>query len=625
MAWIPHEFIYRGDLAATGPFHSQVFVDALADGEIVGYYVEAAGVSAFSGDWFFGLQKNGVDILTTTERPQITSGDLEVEVTGLTEAVSFRDRLTPTIDERGAGVITGPITVIIWISPTDKAVPDDADTVAITDPVDGKTKSVTWANLITAVAAAINSFFVALTGDQTIAGIKTFSSSPVVPTPTTSGQAANKSYVDGVAAGLSWKTYVRAATVAAGTLATSFENGDTIDGVVLATGDRILIQDQATSAENGIYVVNASGAPTRATDADTGTELVNASVYVAEGTVNADKQFVCTTNAPITINVTGLTYTEFSSGGGLVDSDYGDITVSGSGSVMTIDNDAVTYAKMQNVSATSRVLGRKTAAAGDVEEVTLSELLDFIGSAAQGDLLYRGAAGWSRLAAGTSGHFLKTQGAGADPLWQAIAGGGDLLAANNLSDVANAATARANLGLAIGTNVQAFSAILSLISVLSDPGGDKMLFWDESANAFDWLEPASNLAISGTDLNASGGGGGGMTWTEVTGTSQSAAGNNGYITNNGALVTVTLPATSAVGEVIAIQGLGAGGWKIAQNASQQVRWNEGGVDGVNETTVGTGGSVEAVDQYDAVEIICLVTDTVWGFRSVKAPSGLTLV
>jgi len=86
-------------------------------------------------------------------------------------------------------------------------------------------------------------------------------------------------------------------------------------------------------------------------------------------------------------------------------------------------NANVTYAKIQDVSATSRVLGRKTAAAGVVEEATLSEILDFVGSAAQGDVLYRGAATWTRLGAGTSGHFLKTQGAGANPVWDAASGG----------------------------------------------------------------------------------------------------------------------------------------------------------------------------------------------------------
>lgn len=106
----------------------------------------------------------------------------------------------------------------------------------------------------------------------------------------------------------SWKQAVRVATTAAGTLASSFENGDTVDGVTLATGDRILIKNQASGAENGIYTVNASGAPTRATDADSGAELVGAAVVVTEGTTNADTQWVCTTNAPITLGSTSLAF-----------------------------------------------------------------------------------------------------------------------------------------------------------------------------------------------------------------------------------------------------------------------------------------------------------------------------
>lgn len=83
-----------------------------------------------------------------------------------------------------------------------------------------------------------------------------------------------------------------------------------------------------------------------------------------------------------------------------------------------IDNDAVTYAKLQNASATARVLARKTAAAGDYEECTASEVLDFLGNS-PGDILFRGATGWTKLAGGTAGSFLTTQGA-SDPTWTAL-------------------------------------------------------------------------------------------------------------------------------------------------------------------------------------------------------------
>lgn len=129
-------------------------------------------------------------------------------------------------------------------------------------------------------------------------------------------QKAVKGYVDNKVAGLSWKQSVRAATTSAHTLATDYENGDTIDGVTLATGDRILIKNQATASENGIYVVAASGAPSRATDADTAAEIRQATVYVEEGTTNADTQWTCSTNAPITLGSTGLTFAQLSAGGG---------------------------------------------------------------------------------------------------------------------------------------------------------------------------------------------------------------------------------------------------------------------------------------------------------------------
>jgi hypothetical protein len=130
-------------------------------------------------------------------------------------------------------------------------------------------------------------------------------------TPTASTDAATKGYVDAATQGLTWKPSVRAATTTSGTLASSFANGSVIDGVTLSTGDRILLKNQSTASENGIYVVNVSGAPTRATDADTGSELVSAAVFVSEGTTNGDTAWVCTTDSPITLGTTSLTFIQF--------------------------------------------------------------------------------------------------------------------------------------------------------------------------------------------------------------------------------------------------------------------------------------------------------------------------
>ena len=133
--------------------------------------------------------------------------------------------------------------------------------------------------------------------------------------PSAATDGANKQYVDNVAAGLQWKAPVRVATTANGTLATAFANGQSVDGVALVTGNRILLKNQTAGAENGIYIVPASGAPTRATDADTGVELAPGTIVsVAEGTVNADKAFMIISDAAITIGTTSTTWAQFGAG-----------------------------------------------------------------------------------------------------------------------------------------------------------------------------------------------------------------------------------------------------------------------------------------------------------------------
>lgn len=116
----------------------------------------------------------------------------------------------------------------------------------------------------------------------------------------------------------------------------------------------------------------------------------------------------------------------------------GDLSGSGATAITaTIANDAVTYAKLQNISATQRVLGRNSSGAGDTEEVTASQLLDWLGST-RGALAYRGESGWAILAPGASGDVLTSNGAGADPSYETPTGGGGgaSTALDNLASVA---------------------------------------------------------------------------------------------------------------------------------------------------------------------------------------------
>lgn len=96
-----------------------------------------------------------------------------------------------------------------------------------------------------------------------------------------------------------------------------------------------------------------------------------------------------------------------------------------------------------------------------------------------------------------------------------------------------------------------------------------------------------------------------INWAEVTGTSQAGAINAGYIANNAALCTISLPATAALGSIIEIVGKGNGGWKLSQAASQQV------IFGNIASTSGTGGSLNSTHQRDAIRLVNVVADTAW--------------
>ena len=140
--------------------------------------------------------------------------------------------------------------------------------------------------------------------------------------PTADADAANKGYVDGVAQGLDVKDSVVATTTANGTLSTAFANGQSIDGVTLQTGDRILIKNQSTASQNGIYNVNASGAPSRATDMATGANAAGAFVFVEQGTTNAENGFVCTSDTgSAVVGSNNLTFAQFSGAGQIIAGD----------------------------------------------------------------------------------------------------------------------------------------------------------------------------------------------------------------------------------------------------------------------------------------------------------------
>jgi len=139
-------------------------------------------------------------------------------------------------------------------------------------------------------------------------------------TPTADAHFATKGYVDSVSEGLDVKQSCTVATTANITIATALNSGDSIDGVTLANGDRVLVKDQSTATQNGIYVVGDT--PARADDLAAGADAAGAFTFVEQGSTNADIGFVCTSNKGSAVVATNnLAFSTFSSSGNVTAGD----------------------------------------------------------------------------------------------------------------------------------------------------------------------------------------------------------------------------------------------------------------------------------------------------------------
>ena len=213
---------------------------------------------------------------------------------------------------------------------------------------------------------------------ETISGTWTFNSPVTVGTPTVGGHAATKDYVDNAITGLDMKASVRVATTANITLSGT----QTIDGVAVTDGDRVLVKDQNTASENGIYLV-AAGSWTRTSDADnTPSGEVTSGMYtfVEEGTTNADSGWVLSTNNPITLGSTNLSFVQFNglgqitAGSGLTKTGNTMNVVSASADRVVVNADSIdlattgtagTYTKV-TTDAYGRIISGTTISAGDI-------------------------------------------------------------------------------------------------------------------------------------------------------------------------------------------------------------------------------------------------------------------
>jgi hypothetical protein len=155
--------------------------------------------------------------------------------------------------------------------------------------------------------------------------------------PSSSSEVATKNYVDNLVTGLRTRVIARVASTANVNISTGLENGDTLDGVTLVTGNRVLLKDQSTASQNGLYIVVASGAASRDTEFDIISELAGQLILVSEGSTHADDLFLCTTDTSATLGSSSISYVQvFPSSGGTVtsvavaDSGSSEFTVTGS-------------------------------------------------------------------------------------------------------------------------------------------------------------------------------------------------------------------------------------------------------------------------------------------------------
>jgi hypothetical protein len=194
---------------------------------------------------------------------------------------------------------TGSSTSIPIITINAKGLTTSVSSAAVVAPA-GTLSGSTLASGVTASS---------LTSLGTITNL-TATAGTIATTPTASTDIANKLYVDTVAQGLDAKASCLAATTANITLSGT----QTIDGVSVVAGNRVLVKDQTAPEDNGIYLC-AAGAWTRSTDAATFDSLVSAFTFIEQGSVNADAGFVCTADAGGTLGTTALPWSQFSGAG----------------------------------------------------------------------------------------------------------------------------------------------------------------------------------------------------------------------------------------------------------------------------------------------------------------------
>jgi hypothetical protein len=357
--------------------------------------------------------------------------------------------------------------------------------------------------------------------------------------PTTALGAVTKQYADAISSGLDVKTPCYAGTTgsnlnaiynngASGVGATLTNAGAdaafSIDGTTPALNARILVKDQTSTFQNGIYSLTTVGTAlvpwvlTRTTDYDIPSQIFPGNfVLITAGTSNAGTGWIQTST------------------------------------VTTIGTDPITFSIFGNPGTVTSVSG--TALQIDVANGTTTPVISI-------DAGYVGQDSITNVGTIDRGTW---QGNTVDVLY----GGTGISSATPYSIICGGST--------LDDNFQS-------VDISTATAGDVLTF-TSSTSLPTWQTPT------------------GPSWIDQTTTSVTMAVDTNYVTDNAGLVTLTLPATAAFGSTFQVTGKGAGGWKIAQNAGQQINF------GNAPTTVGVTGYLSSTNQFDSVTFVCVTANT----------------
>jgi len=259
-----------------------------------------------------------------------------------------------------------------------------------------------------------------------------------------------------------------------------------------------------------------------------------------------------------------------------------------------------------------------TASNGGIVYSTATAMAILSGTATAGQLLQSGssaAPSWTTATfpttAGSAGTILRANGTN----WVASTAtfadtyaASTLLYSNGVNTVIGLATANSASLVTSSTGVPVWSSTMTNGQlIIGSTGATPTAATLTAGVGISITNAAGSITLAAT--------GGGLSWATLAGTSQAAAVNNGYISGNAAQTTVTLPATAAIGDIVAVEGLGAAGWVLTANTGQTIK--------IGSSTTSSAGSLTSVAASDNVYVTCIVANTTWRVRTTNS-AGLTV-